>query len=203
VEPALAERLAEQFVEVLIAPDYADGGLEALGRKQTRVLRDRERRGGIPGERDYVRVLGGLLVQDADADVDDREGMRVATERTPDEETWGDLLFSWRVAKHVLSNAIVIAKGLQTLGIGAGQMSRVDAVRIALDKAVELRHDLGGAVLASDGFFPFPDGPRLALEAGITAIVQPGGSKRDDEVIAAVEEAGAIMVFTNKRHFRH
>ena len=203
VEPVLAERLAEQFVEVLIAPDYADGGLETLGRKQTRVLRDRERRGGIAGERDYVRVLGGLLVQDADADVDDREGMRVVTEQAPDEETWGDLLFSWRVAKHVLSNAIVIGRGLQTIGIGAGQMSRVDAVRIALDKAVELRHDVGGAVLASDGFFPFPDGPQLALEAGVAAIVQPGGSKRDDEVIAAVEEAGAVMVFTNKRHFRH
>ena len=203
VEAGLAERLAEQFVEVLIAPEYADGGLEALGRKQTRVLRDRERRGAIPGERDYVRVLGGLLVQDADADIDDREGMRVVTEHTPDEETWGDLLFSWRVAKHVLSNAIVIGNELRTLGIGAGQMSRVDAVRIALDKAVELGHDLDGAVLASDGFFPFPDGPQLALEAGITAIVQPGGSKRDDEVVAAVDEAGAVMVFTNRRHFRH
>jgi phosphoribosylaminoimidazolecarboxamide formyltransferase/IMP cyclohydrolase len=203
VEGALAERLAEQFVEVLIAPDYADDGLDALGRKQTRVLRDRERRRVTPGERDYVRVLGGLLVQDADAEVDDREGMRVVTSSAPDEETWGDLLFSWRVAKHVLSNAIVIATGLQTIGIGGGQMSRVDAVRIALDKAVELGHELAGAVLASDGFFPFPDGPQLALEAGIAAIVQPGGSKRDDEVIAAVDEAGALMVFTNRRHFRH
>jgi phosphoribosylaminoimidazolecarboxamide formyltransferase/IMP cyclohydrolase len=148
-------------------------------------------------------VLGGLLVQDADADLDDREGMRVVTDRSPDEETWGDLLFSWRVAKHVLSNAVVLGAGLQTIGIGAGQMSRVDAVRIALDKAVELGHDLAGSVLASDGFFPFPDGPQLALEAGVTALIQPGGSKRDDEVIAAVDEVGAVMVFTNRRHFRH
>ena len=203
VENALAVRLSEQFVEVLIAPDYADDALETLRRKQMRILRDRERRGATPGERDYVRVLGGLLVQDADADVDDREGMRIVTNVHPDEETWGDLLFAWRVAKHVLSNAIVIAKGLQTLGIGAGQMSRIDAVRIALDKARELGHDVTGAALASDGFFPFSDGPLLALEEGVTAVVQPGGSKRDEEVVEAVESAGAVMVFTNRRHFRH
>jgi phosphoribosylaminoimidazolecarboxamide formyltransferase/IMP cyclohydrolase len=203
VDGSLAARLSEQFVEVLIAPDYVDGAVEPLSAKQTRILRDRERRGPTPGERDYVRVLGGLLVQDADSDIDDREGMGVVTSRAPDEEGWGDLLFSWRVAKHVLSNAVVLAKGLQTIGIGAGQMSRVDAVRIALEKAVELGHDPGGAVLASDGFFPFADGPELALEAGVAAIVQPGGSKRDDEVVAAVEAAGAVMVFTNRRHFRH
>jgi phosphoribosylaminoimidazolecarboxamide formyltransferase / IMP cyclohydrolase len=203
VDGSLAARLSEQFVEVLIAPDYVDGAVEPLSAKQTRILRDRERRGPTPGERDYVRVLGGLLVQDADSDIDDREGMGVVTSRAPDEEGWGDLLFSWRVAKHVLSNAVVLAKGLQTIGIGAGQMSRVDAVRIALEKAVELGHDPVGAVLASDGFFPFADGPELALEAGVAAIVQPGGSKRDDEVVAAVEAAGAVMVFTNRRHFRH
>jgi phosphoribosylaminoimidazolecarboxamide formyltransferase/IMP cyclohydrolase len=203
VERTLAVRLSEQFVEVLIAPDYEDEALEILRRKQVRILRDRERRGGTPGERDYVRVLGGLLVQDADADVDDREGMRVVTNAHPDEEGWGDLLFAWRIAKHVLSNAIVIAKGLQTIGIGAGQMSRVDAVRIALEKARELGHDVTGAALASDGFFPFADGPRLALEEGVKAVVQPGGSKRDQEVVEAVESAGAVMVFTNRRHFRH
>jgi phosphoribosylaminoimidazolecarboxamide formyltransferase / IMP cyclohydrolase len=203
VERTLAVRLSEQFVEVLIAPDYADDALETLRRKQTRILRDRERRGTTPGERDYVRVLGGLLAQDADADIDDREGMRVVTSVHPDEEGWGDLLFAWRVAKHVLSNAIVIVKGLQTIGIGAGQMSRVDSVRIALDKARELGHDVTGAALASDGFFPFSDGPRLALEEGVAAVVQPGGSKRDEEVIEAVESFGAVMVFTNRRHFRH
>ena len=130
-------------------------------------------------------MLGGFLVQDADAEVDDREGMKVVTESQPDEEGWGDLLFAWRVAKHVASNAIVVAKDLQTIGIGGGQMSRVDAVRLALEKAAEHGHDLPGAALASDAFFPFPDGPQLALDAGVSAIVQPGGSKRDAEVVAA------------------
>src|SRR5712691_7243725 len=118
----------------------------------------------------------------------------------PGEADWGDLLFAWRVCKHVTSNAIVLVKGLQTLGVGAGQMSRVDAVRIALDKARELGHNLAGAALASDAFFPFPDGPQLALEAGVRSIIQPGGSKRDAEVVDAVREAGAAMVFTGRRH---
>jgi phosphoribosylaminoimidazolecarboxamide formyltransferase / IMP cyclohydrolase len=121
----------------------------------------------------------------------------------PGEADWGDLLFAWRVCKHVTSNAIVIAKGLQTIGIGAGQMSRVDAVKLAVDKAREHGHDLEGAALASDAFFPFPDGPRVALEAGVKAIIQPGGSKRDQDVIDAVESAGATMVFTHRRHFQH
>src|SRR5439155_676190 len=125
--------------------------------------------------REYTRVLGGLLVQDRDADIDDREGMRVACGE-PDEKTWGDLVFAWRVCKHVGSNAIVIAKDLATIGIGSGQTSRVDAVKIALEKAREHGHDVEGAVLASDAFFPFPDGPKAALEAGVTAIIQPGGS---------------------------
>jgi phosphoribosylaminoimidazolecarboxamide formyltransferase/IMP cyclohydrolase len=203
VDRALAVRLSEQFVEVLIAPDFADDALEVLQRKNVRLLRDRERRGAGPGERDYVRVVGGLLVQDADSDIDDRAGMSVVTTRHPSEELWGDLLFAWRVAKHVVSNAIVVATGLQTIGIGAGQTSRVDAVRIALDKALELGHDLPGAALASDGFFPFPDGPQLALDAGVSSIIQPGGSKRDDEVIEAVEAARRVMILTARRHFRH
>jgi len=119
------------------------------------------------------------------------------------EAQWGDLLFAWRVCKHVSSNAIVIAKDLQTAGIGAGQMSRVDAVRIAVEKAHERGHDLHGAVLASDAFFPFDDGPQIALEAGVNVIVQPGGSRRDEEVVAAAGAAGAAMVFTGRRHFRH
>jgi phosphoribosylaminoimidazolecarboxamide formyltransferase/IMP cyclohydrolase len=147
-------------------------------------------------------VLGGFLVQDADSEVDDREGMRVVCGK-PDERIWGDLLFAWRVVKHVASNAIVLAGDLQTVGVGGGQMSRVDAVRLAVEKADEHGHDLAGAVLASDAFFPFPDGPRLALEAGVSAIIQPGGSKRDDDVVAAVESAGATMIFTARRHFRH
>jgi phosphoribosylaminoimidazolecarboxamide formyltransferase / IMP cyclohydrolase len=199
----LGERLAEQFVEVLFAPGYAEEALAALREKpSTRILADSERRRRTPGERDYKRVVGGLLVQDRDADVDDREGM-IAVCGEPTEAGWGDLLFAWRVCKHVASNAIVVARGLRTLGIGAGQMSRVDAVRIALDKAREHGHDLGGAALASDAFFPFPDGVELALDAGVTSIIQPGGSKRDPDVAAVVEDAGAVMVFTGRRHFRH
>jgi phosphoribosylaminoimidazolecarboxamide formyltransferase / IMP cyclohydrolase len=203
VDPPLAQLLAEQFVEVLIAPEYTADAVSILVQKPaTRILEDRERRRTSPGERDYRRVLGGLLVQDADAEVDDREGAEVVAGK-PDEANWGDLLFAWRVCKHVLSNAIVIAKDLQTIGIGAGQMSRVEAVRLALEKAREHDHSLDGAVLASDAFFPFPDGPELALEAGIRAIIQPGGSKRDEDVITAVERAGGSMVFTRRRHFRH
>jgi phosphoribosylaminoimidazolecarboxamide formyltransferase/IMP cyclohydrolase len=203
VSAALGERLAEQFVEVLFAPGYDEVAVESLVRKQSiRILNDTERRKAEVWERDYKRVLGGLLVQDRDGDVEDREGMEVATGE-PTEAQWGDLLFAARVCKHVASNAIVIAKDLQTIGIGAGQMSRVDAVRIALEKAGEHGHSLVGASLASDAFFPFPDGPQLAIDAGVDSFIQPGGSKRDLEVIEAVEKAGATMVFTGRRHFRH
>jgi phosphoribosylaminoimidazolecarboxamide formyltransferase / IMP cyclohydrolase len=204
VSGELAALLGEQFVEVLIAPEFDDGGLESLrGKEALRILRDRERRGASPGDRDYRRVLGGFLVQDTDAEVDDREGMKVVTAEHPDENGWGDLLFAWRVAKHVASNAIVLAKDLKVIGIGGGQTSRVDAVRLALEKAAAHGHDPAGAALASDAFFPFPDGPQLALDAGVRAVVQPGGSKRDDEVVAAVEAARAVMVFSSRRHFRH
>jgi phosphoribosylaminoimidazolecarboxamide formyltransferase/IMP cyclohydrolase len=121
----------------------------------------------------------------------------------PDAATWEDMLFAWSIAKHVVSNAIVIARGGQTLGIGGGQTSRIDAVRIAVDKARALGHSLDGAVLASDAFFPFADGVQVALEAGVGAIIQPGGSKRDAEVLEAVRNAGAAMVVTGRRHFRH
>ncbi len=203
VGAALGARIAEHFVEVLLAPEYEPEAVEALrSRKGLRLLEDRERRGETPGERDYKRVLGGLLVQSRDADVEDREAMQVVAGQVS-EQQWGDLLFAWRVCKHVASNAIVLARDLRTIGIGAGQMSRVDAVRIALEKARELGHDLQDAVLASDAFFPFADGPQLALDAGVVALAQPGGSRRDDEVVAAVRDAGAAMVFTGRRHFRH
>jgi phosphoribosylaminoimidazolecarboxamide formyltransferase/IMP cyclohydrolase len=203
VTGALGARIAEQFVEVLHAPGYDDEALTALRAKPAlRILLDGERRAEMPAERDYKRVIGGLLIQERDSDVDDREMMEVITGSVT-EEQWGELLFAWRVCKHVSSNAIVLTKGLQTIGIGAGQMSRVDAVRIALEKARELGHDLTGAALASDAFFPFADGPQLALDAGIATIVQPGGSKRDEEVHAAVAAAGAAMVMTGRRHFRH
>ncbi|MGH3003936.1 MAG: bifunctional phosphoribosylaminoimidazolecarboxamide formyltransferase/IMP cyclohydrolase [Gaiellaceae bacterium] len=203
VSPELGARIAEHFVEVLLAPGYDDAAVEALRTKKAlRILCDRERRAETPGERDLKRVLGGVLVQERDGNIDDRAAMQVVCGEV-DEAQWGDLLFAWRVCKHVSSNAIVIAKGLQTIGVGAGQMSRVDSVRIAVQKARDQGHELAGASLAGDAFFPFADGPEVALEAGITAIVQPGGSRRDGEVIEAVGAAGAAMVFTGRRHFRH
>ncbi len=203
VDTALGEKLAEQFVEVLFAPGYTGNALAALQQKKnTRILVDNERRLETPGERHYKRVIGGMLVQDSDSQIEDRDGWDVVAGDVT-EAQWGDLVFAWRVCKHVASNAIVLAKDLATVGIGAGQMSRVDSVRIAVEKTAEFGHDPRGAVLASDAFFPFADGPQLALDAGVTAIVQPGGSRRDDEVIAAVSAAGAAMVFTGRRHFRH
>ena len=203
VTARLGEALSQRFIDVLFAPDYEDEALAALRQKEAiRILRDRERRGFPRGERDIKRVLGGLLVQDRDWDVDDRETMGLACGE-PDESCWGDLVFAWRVCKHVGSNAIVLAKDLATIGIGGGQTSRVDSVKIALEKAREHGHDVSGAVLASDAFFPFADGPELALKVGVRAIIQPGGSKRDDEVVEAVRQAGGTMVLTGRRHFRH
>ncbi|MGH3110327.1 MAG: bifunctional phosphoribosylaminoimidazolecarboxamide formyltransferase/IMP cyclohydrolase [Gaiellaceae bacterium] len=202
VTAALGEMLREQFVEVLFAPGYDEQAMEALAGKSMRILNDTERRALVETERDYKRVLGGLLVQDRDRDPLDRGRMDVVCGEVS-AQTWLDLGFACTVVKHVTSNAIVLAKRGQTIGIGAGQMSRVDAVRIALEKACELGHEVEGSVLASDAFFPFADGPQLALEAGVRAIVQPGGSKRDDEVIEAVSAAGAAMVFTHRRQFRH
>jgi phosphoribosylaminoimidazolecarboxamide formyltransferase/IMP cyclohydrolase len=142
-------------------------------------------------------------VQDRDEDIELRDEMQVVTERKPTEAEWGEMLFAWKVCKHVRSNAIVLARDLGTVGIGAGQMSRVDSVRLAIEKAGERSLDIEGAAMASDAFFPFADGPVVAIEAGIRAIIQPGGSRRDEEVIAACDEAGVAMVFTARRHFRH
>ena len=202
VDAALAEKLVEQFVEVLFAPAYAEEALDVLARKENmRILEDNERRKLNISEPDLKPVMGGILVQDRDLDLEDRSEMQVVTERKPTEAEWGEMLFAWKVCKHVRSNAIVLAKDLTTAGIGAGQMSRVDSVRIALDKSSS--GSLGGAALASDAFFPFPDGPKLAMDAGVTAIIQPGGSMRDHEVVEAADAAGAAMVFTSRRHFRH
>ena len=188
---------------MLFAPAFHRKALETLQRKESlRVLEHTEQRAVDEGERDYRRVIGGLLVQQRDVGGVVRAELDVVCGEVT-EARWADLLFAWQVVKHVTSNAIVLARNRQTLGIGAGQMSRVDAVRIAVEKARELGHALEGAVLASDAFFPFADGPRLALDAGIAAFVQPGGSKRDAEVIEAVSSAGATMVFTGRRHFRH
>ncbi|MCW3022370.1 MAG: purH [Conexibacter sp.] len=202
VDEATAAQLHQQFIEVLIAPDYDDAALAILQQKQNiRILQDQERRLPALGEPEIRQVTGGLLIQDPDNSRDDRDAMEVVTERRPTEQEWADLLFAWRISRHVKSNAIVLARGLATLGIGAGQMSRVDSVRLSVEKA---RVDsLQGSALASDAFFPFADGPELAIEAGITAVIQPGGSVRDDEVVAAADEAGVAMVFTKRRHFRH
>jgi phosphoribosylaminoimidazolecarboxamide formyltransferase / IMP cyclohydrolase len=209
VDRTLAERLHERFIEVLIAPAYDGDALAVLKQKEAvRILEASEQRGYEPRERDLKRVRGGLLVQDPDAIDEEREAMQVVTKAKPEGSQWEDLWFAWKVARHVRSNAIVIAKEGATLGIGAGQMSRVDSVRIAIDKARLARGEeadgvLAGSVVASDAFFPFPDGPQLAIEAGVAALVQPGGSVRDSEVIAACDEAGAVMAFTGRRHFRH
>jgi phosphoribosylaminoimidazolecarboxamide formyltransferase/IMP cyclohydrolase len=201
VDRELAEKLHEVFVEVVMAKGYDDGALEILEQKENvRILHDAERRNEPVQDRDTRRVRGGLLVQDRDEDIELRDEMRVVTERQPSEQEWGEMLFAWKVCKHVRSNAIVIAKELGTAGIGAGQMSRVDSVRIAVEKALV---PLTGAALASDAFFPFADGPQLALDAGVKAIIQPGGSRRDEEVIEACNAAGATMVFAARRHFRH
>jgi phosphoribosylaminoimidazolecarboxamide formyltransferase/IMP cyclohydrolase len=203
VPAALGKRIAEHFVEVLLAPGFDDEALEALRQKRAlRILDDTERRAETPGERDFKRVLGGLLIQERDDRAPDRETMEVVC-GDASEAQWRDLLFAWRVCRHVSSNAIVVARDGQTIGVGAGQMSRVDAVRIALENAQRHGHELQGAVLASDAFFPFADGPQLAIDAGIAALIQPGGSRRDAEVVAAVAESGAAMVFTGRRHFRH
>jgi phosphoribosylaminoimidazolecarboxamide formyltransferase/IMP cyclohydrolase len=201
VDVPLAMKLNDMFLELVFAPDYTEDALDILQSKpNVRLLVDQEQRKSAVVEKDIKKVRGGLLIQDPDSDVELREQMQVATERAPTEDEWGELLFAWRVCKHVRSNAIVLGKDLATAGIGAGQMSRVDSVRIAIEKASK---DLDGAVMASDAFFPFADGPQLAFDAGIKAVIQPGGSKRDQEVIDACNNAGVAMVFTGRRHFRH
>jgi phosphoribosylaminoimidazolecarboxamide formyltransferase/IMP cyclohydrolase len=202
VDRETATAIADQFVEALFAPGFDDGAIEVLSEKPNiRILEDRERRLPLLGEKDARQVTGGLLVQDRDQVADDRSGMEVVTGRPPTDDEWRDLLFAWQVCRHVKSNAIVLARGGATVGIGAGQMSRVDAVRLAVEKC--RLEEPSGLAMASDAFFPFADGPAVAIAAGVTAIVQPGGSVRDDEVVAAADEAGVTMVFTGQRHFRH
>jgi phosphoribosylaminoimidazolecarboxamide formyltransferase/IMP cyclohydrolase len=201
VDRELAEALTGQFVEVLFARGYEEDALEVLASKPNmRILDDRERRVANMIDPQLRQVVGGMLVQDRDFDLEERAEMQVVTERRPTEAEWSELSFAWKVCKHVRSNAIVLSRDLATIGIGAGQMSRVDSVRLALEKS---RSSLNGAAMASDAYFPFADGPQLALEVGITAIIQPGGSVRDPEVVATVDAAGAAMVFTSRRHFRH
>ncbi len=201
VDRELAELIAGQFVEVLFARGYDEDALAVLESKPNmRILDDRERRNPDMIDPVLRQVVGGMLVQDRDYDLEERSEMQVVSKRVPTEAEWGELSFAWKVCKHVRSNAVIMCRDLSTVGIGAGQMSRVDSVRLAIEKA---RSSLQGSVIASDAYFPFADGPQLALEAGAIAIIQPGGSVRDHEVVDAVDAAGAAMVFTARRHFRH
>ncbi len=202
VDAAAARAVTGQFLEVLIAPDYTEEALAVLaGKPNVRVLRCPW--GPAVAQRDFKRIGGGLLVQDSDVPVWDEAALRVVTQREPSQAEWRDLQFVWRVAKYVKSNAIVYGKDGQTVGIGAGQMSRVDSSRIAVLKAQAAGMSVVGSVVASDAFFPFRDGLDVLAEAGATAVIQPGGSVRDEEVIAAANEHGIAMVFTGMRHFRH
>lgn len=193
-----------QFVEVIIAPAVADGvpGIVAE-RRNVRLLTCGQWPAERVGQTDYKRVTGGLLVQDSDvAGVADAD-LRVVTQTQPDVDTFRDLRFVWEVVRFVKSNAIVLGRDGHTVGIGAGQMSRVWSTRIARDKGLDAGLEVAGSVLASDAFFPFRDGIDQAAEAGVRAVIQPGGSVRDEEVIAAADEHGMTMVFTGMRHFRH
>ena len=204
VDHEVAGALIEQRKDIVFAPRFTEDALEVLAAKPNiRILEDNERRRANIGERDLKRVMGGLLVQDRDIDLEDRSAMEVVTERKPTEREWGEMLFAWKVCKHVRSNAIVIASDLASVGIGAGQMSRVDSVRIAVEKAQAAGALSEVAALASDAFFPFADGPQLAIDAGVRCIIQPGGSMRDPEVVDAADAAGISMIFTHRRHFRH
>ena len=195
--------LDRQFVEVLIAPDYEDGALEYARRKaNVRVLRI-PFAPASPGFIDTRRIGSGLLLQTMDDRVVTRDELTVVTKASPTEAQFADLLFAWKVAKFVKSNAIVYAKDNRTIGVGAGQMSRVYSARIAGIKAADAGLQVEGSVMASDAFFPFRDGIDAAAECGISAVIQPGGSMRDGEVIAAADEHGIAMVFTGVRHFRH
>ncbi|MFA7618442.1 MAG: bifunctional phosphoribosylaminoimidazolecarboxamide formyltransferase/IMP cyclohydrolase [Thiohalomonadaceae bacterium] len=196
---AIVER---QFVEVIIAPAVSAAASEVVAAKKNVRLLACGQWPATPGKRlDYKKVTGGLLVQDADLALHGE--LKVVSKRVPSEQEMRDLLFAWRVAKFVKSNAIVYAKGEQTYGVGAGQMSRVNSARIAAIKAEYAGLEVRGSVMASDAFFPFRDGIDAAANAGISAVIQPGGSMRDDEVIAAADEHGMAMVFTGMRHFRH
>jgi phosphoribosylaminoimidazolecarboxamide formyltransferase/IMP cyclohydrolase len=197
-----ASIIDRQFLEVLIAPAYADQALAVLAaKKNIRVLE-------IPAGKstpqwESKRIGSGLLIQTSDLNPLTREACKVVSARQADEQQWRDLMFAWKVARMVKSNAIVYAAGGRTVGIGAGQMSRVDSARIGRWKAGDAGLPISGAVMASDAFFPFRDGIDTAAEAGIAAVIQPGGSIRDEEIIAAANEHGMAMVFTGIRHFRH
>jgi phosphoribosylaminoimidazolecarboxamide formyltransferase/IMP cyclohydrolase len=199
----LAQRVDEIFTEVLIAPDFTADALALLQKKKNRRLLRAQLDRIDRTELDWKRVFGGVAVQEPDVQMEDVASAQVATSRKPSETELRGLSFAWKVVKHVKSNAVVFAGEDRTLAIGGGNTSRVDAVHAACEKAGRVGNDLAGSVLASDAFFPFPDGLETAVAAGATAVVQPGGSARDEQVIEAADRLGVAMVLTGARHFRH
>jgi len=200
-----ADSIVESFKEVVVAPGYTDGALDVLTETENLRVLDVGELGERTGTLTEKPLTGGRLVQERDDWAPTREDLEVVTERDPTEDEIETMLFAWRTLKHVKSNAILFASGTETVGIGMGQVSRVDAVRLAAMKAEEHAEgkDAQGAVMASDAFFPFPDGVEEAAKSGVSAVVQPGGSVNDEDVIAAADEHDMAMAFTGMRCFRH
>ncbi len=202
IDEGTAEEVAKLFVECIAAPGFENGALDKFAAKRNLRLLEMPRELAT-AELQLKPILGGMLVQESDAHELRESDLKVATKRAPTTEEIRDLLFAWKVAKHVKSNAILFARGGQTVGVGAGQMSRVDSVKIAVIKAATSKLSLAGSVVASDAYFPFADGVEEAGKAGATAVIQPGGSVRDQDVVDAANKLGMAMVFTGVRHFRH
>lgn len=200
---ALAQAIAEIFTEVIIAPRFSDEAMAVLSKKKNLRLMVAKEGIGADSLQEIRSVIGGVLLQDRNKPLGNRADFKVVTKRQPTAAEWDAMIFGWKVCKHVKSNAIVYVRGEQTLGVGAGQMARVDSSRIAVWKAGEAKLDLQGSVVASEALFPFADGLIAAAEAGATCAIQPGGSVRDQEVIAAADARGMSMVFTGIRHFKH
>ena len=203
LDAEVAAAIAEIFTEVIIAPRFSDEAMAIFARKKN--LRLMVAKGGIGADalQEIRSVVGGVLVQDRDRTLGNVREFKVVTKREPTAEEWASMMFGWKVGKHVKSNSIVYCRGEQTLGVGAGQMARVDSSRIAVWKAGEAKLDLRGSIVASEALFPFPDGLIAAADAGATAAIQPGGAIRDPEVIAAADARGMAMIFTGSRHFKH
>jgi phosphoribosylaminoimidazolecarboxamide formyltransferase/IMP cyclohydrolase len=204
LDGALAKAIAEIFTEVIIAPRFSDEAMEIFAKKKNlRLMVAKNGLGGTDALQEIRSVVGGVLVQDRDRTLGDVKQFKVVTKREPTADEWAAMMFGWKVGKHVKSNSIVYCRGEQTLGVGAGQMARVDSSRIAVWKAGEAKLELKGSVVCSEALFPFPDGLLAAADAGATAAIQPGGAIRDAEVIAAADARGMAMVFTGSRHFKH
>ena len=211
LDKSTAEEICSIFTEVVIAPGVTGEALEIFAKKKNlRLLTTGDLKNSRDGRKTIRHISGGFLVQDRDTETVLEKNLNIVTKRKPTHEELEDMLFAWKVAKHVKSNAIVYAKNNVTVGIGAGQMSRVDSCRIAAQKSIDMAENLSldfpltkGSAVASDAFFPFSDGLMVAAEAGATAIIQPGGSMRDEEVIKAADDANLTMAFTGIRHFRH